>query len=185
VWIYQLWAFITPALYRNERRWAAAVVGAAAPMFGAGVAIALWIMPKAWEFLLGFTPTDLVDNLIPFEEYLSFVIRIVLVFGIGFLLPIFVVLLNAVGVLRHETLSSARRWVIVGIFTFGAVATPTGDPFTLIMLATPMWLLFEVAVVVCRIMDRRRDRLIGTTLPDDEATPPEQLEKLGRTDDIT
>lgn len=183
VWIYQLWAFITPALYRNERRWAAAVVGAAAPMFGAGVAIALWIMPKAWEFLLSFTPTDLVDNLIPFEEYLSFVIRIVLVFGIGFLLPIFVVLLNAVGVLRHETLSSARRWVIVGIFTFGAVATPTGDPFTLMMLSTPMWLLFEVAVVVCRIMDRRRDRLIGTTLPDDEPTPIERLDKLGRIDD--
>lgn len=183
VWIYQLWAFITPALYRNERRWALAVIGAAVPMFGAGVAIALWMMPMAWEFLLGFTPTDLVDNLIPFEEYLSFVIRIVLVFGLGFLLPIFVVLLNGVGVLRHETLSSVRRWVIVGIFAFGAVATPTGDPFTLIMLATPMWLLFEAAVVVCRIMDRRRDRLIGTTLPDDEPTPLEQLEKLGRIDD--
>ncbi|HSI92889.1 MAG TPA: twin-arginine translocase subunit TatC [Jiangellaceae bacterium] len=183
VWIYQLWAFITPALYRNERRWALAVVGAAVPMFGAGVAIALWIMPRAWEFLLGFTPTDLIDNLIPFPEYLSFVIRIVLVFGLGFLLPIFVVLLNAVGVLRHETLSSARRWVIVGIFAFGAVATPTGDPFTLIMLATPMWLLFEAAVVVCRIMDRRRSRFAGLELSEDEDTPVEQLDKLGRIDD--
>lgn len=183
VWIYQIWAFITPALYRNERRWALAVIGAAVPMFGAGVAIAIWIMPRAWDFLLGFTPTDLVDNLIQFDEYLSFVIRIVLVFGIGFLLPIFVVLLNAVGVLRHETLSSARRWVIVGIFSFGAVATPTGDPFTLMMLATPMWLLFEAAVVVCRIMDRRRDHAIGADLADDEPTPIEQLDKLGRIDD--
>jgi sec-independent protein translocase protein TatC len=183
VWIYQVWAFITPALYRNERRWAAAVIGAAVPMFGAGVAIALWIMPRAWEFLLSFTPTDLITNLIPFEEYLSFVIRIVMVFGIGFLLPIFVVLLNAVGVLRYETLASARRWVIVGIFAFGAVATPTGDPFTLIMLSTPMWLLFEVAIVVCRILDRRRDREFAGDIADDEATPVEQLNKLGRIDD--
>src|SRR5690606_1608977 len=77
VWIYQLWAFITPALYRHEKRWAAAIIGAAAPMFGAGVLLAIWIMPRAWEFLLTFTPTDLVDNLIPFTDYLSFVIRLV------------------------------------------------------------------------------------------------------------
>lgn len=185
VWIYQLWAFITPALYRNEKRWAAAVVGAAVPMFGAGVLLALWIMPRAWEFLLNFTPTDLVDNLIPFTDYLSFVIRLVLVFGVGFLLPIFVVLLNAVGVLRHDSLSSARRWVIVGIFVFGAVATPTGDPLTLILLATPMWLLFEAAVLVCRVMDGRRERELGGELADDEATPPEELERIGRVDDDT
>lgn len=183
VWIYQLWAFVTPALYRNEKRWAAAVVGAAVPMFTAGVLLAIWIMPRAWEFLLAFTPTDLVDNLIPFPEYLSFVIRLVLVFGIGFLLPIFVVLLNAVGVLRHESLASARRWVIVGIFVFGAVATPTGDPLTLILLATPMWLLFEAAVLVCRFMDRRRRAALGGDLADDEATPAAELEKIGRTDD--
>jgi sec-independent protein translocase protein TatC len=182
VWIYQLWAFITPALYRNEKKWASAVIGAAVPMFGAGVLLALWIMPRAWEFLLSFTPTELVDNLIPFNEYLNFVIRLVLVFGIGFLLPIFVVLLNAVGVLQHETLSTARRWVIVGIFVFGAVATPTGDPLTLMMLATPMWLLFEAAVLVCRVMDRRRRKAMGADLDPDEATPDDMLDKIGRID---
>lgn len=183
VWIYQLWSFVTPALYRNEKKWAAAVVGAAVPMFGAGVLLALWIMPRAWEFLLNFTPTDLVDNLIPFNEYLNFVIRLVLVFGVGFLLPIFIVLLNAVGVLRHEALGSARRWVIVGIFAFGAVATPTGDPLTLMMLATPMWLLFELAVLVCRFLDKRRDRALGGELADDQATPDDELDRIGRADD--
>ncbi|WP_207782210.1 twin-arginine translocase subunit TatC [Phytoactinopolyspora limicola] len=183
VWIYQVWAFITPALYSNEKKWASAVVGVSVPMFAAGVGLALWVMPRAWEFLLNFTPTELVENYVPFGEYLSFVIRLGLVFGVGFLLPVFVVLLNAVGVLRHETLSTARRWVIVGIFVFGAVATPTGDPLTLMLLATPMWLLFEAAVLVCRFLDRRRDRERGSDLADDEATPDEMLDRIGRDDE--
>ena len=183
VWIYQIWGFVTPALYRNEKRWAAAVVGTAVPMFGLGVLLAMWIMPRAMQFLLNFTPTDDVSNIVDFSSYLSFVIRIVLVFGIGFLLPIFVVLLNVVGVLQHETLSAARRWVIVGIFCFGAIATPTGDPLSLMVLATPMWLLFEMAVVVCRVLDRRRRRKFGSELADDEATPDDELDRLGRIDD--
>jgi sec-independent protein translocase protein TatC len=178
VWIYQLWSFITPALYRTEKRWALAAVAAAVPMFGAGVLLGIWIMPRAWEFLLSFTPPE-VSSFIIFDEYLSFFIRIVLVFGIGFLLPVFVVLLNAIGILRHETLSSARRWVIVGIFVFAGVATPTGDPITLMALAMPMWILFEMAVVVCRVMDKRR----APALSPDEATPAEDLDKLGRWDD--
>lgn len=185
VWIYQVWGFVTPALYSNEKKWATAVIGTSVPMFAGGIAVALWIMPQAWEFLLGFTPTDLVENYVPFSEYLSFVIRLALVFGVGFLLPVFIVLLNAVGVLRHETLSSARRWVIVGIFVFGAITTPTGDPLTLMALAIPMWLLFEAAVLVCRMLDRRRARVLGTALGDDEATPEEELDKIGRVDDDT
>jgi sec-independent protein translocase protein TatC len=181
VWIYHLWQFITPALYRNEKKWAWIVMATAVPLFLAGVGLALWIMPKAWKFLLSFTPDD-VENYVPFTEYLSFFIRIILVFGIGFLLPVFVVLLNAVGVIRHEALSNARRWVIVGIFVFGAVATPTGDPLTLMVLATPMWLLFEVAVLLCRLRDRQRDVRAGRGLADDEATPDEILEQLGRVD---
>ncbi|WP_157553153.1 twin-arginine translocase subunit TatC [Jiangella gansuensis] len=182
VWIYQLWAFITPALYRNEKRWALAVVGAAVPMFGLGVLLAMWLMPRAMVFMQNFAP-DNVSMIVDFGSYLSFAIRLVLVFGVGFLLPIFVVLLNAVGVLRHETLSTARRWVIVGIFAFGAIATPTGDPLSLLVLATPMWLLFEAAVLICRVMDRRRDRTTGAVLADDEATPDDELRRLGRVDD--
>jgi sec-independent protein translocase protein TatC len=181
VWIYQLWAFVTPALYRNEKKWALAVIGAAVPMFGLGVLLAIWLMPRAMEFLLDFTPSDFT-NIVDFRSYLSFSIRLVLVFGIGFLLPIFVVLLNAVGVLRHETLGAARRWVIVGIFAFGAVATPTGDPLSLMVLAVPMWILFEIAVLVCRVMDKRRDRTAGSGLSDDEATPDDMLDELGRVD---
>ncbi len=183
VWIYQVWGFVTPALYRNEKKWAAAVIGTAVPMFALGVLVAIWVMPRAMHFLLSFTPNDDVSNIVDFSSYLSFVIRLVLVFGIGFLLPVFVVLLNMIGVLQHEALSSARRWVIVGIFVFGAIATPTGDPLSLMVLAIPMWLLFEVAVLICRLLDRRRRGQLGGDLDDDVATSDEQLDSLGRIDD--
>jgi sec-independent protein translocase protein TatC len=174
VWIYQLWAFIVPGLYGHEKRWAAAVLLTAVPLFLAGVALCYWLLPKGLTVLLGFTPSG-VSNFVSFSRYFSFVVRLVLVFGIAFLLPVFVVLLNAVGVFSGAALSSARRWIILGVFVFAAVATPTGDPITMLMLAVPMWLLFEASVLVCRLNDRRRrkrDADLGLTgLDDDEASP--------------
>jgi sec-independent protein translocase protein TatC len=185
IWIYQIWAFVTPALYRNERRWAAAVVLIAAPLFLSGVALCYWLLPRGLAVLLGFTP-DGVANIVLFTDYLNFVIRLILVFGIAFLLPVFVLLLNAVGVLSGASLASARRWIVVGVFVFAAVATPTADPVTMLMLAMPMWILFEVAVLVARFNDRRRRRELAVDdLSDDEATPDDVLDRLGRTDDDT
>lgn len=181
-WIYQVWAFVTPALYRNEKRWAAAVVSIAAPLFLAGVALCFWLLPRGLGVLLGFTP-DGVSNIVLFTDYLNFVIRLVLVFGIAFLLPVFMLLLNALGVLSGAALSNARRWIVLGVFVFAAVATPTGDPITMLTLAAPMWVLFEVSVLVARLNDRRRDRELGAELGDDEATPDDVLDQLGRTDD--
>jgi sec-independent protein translocase protein TatC len=185
VWIYQLWAFIVPGLYGHERRWALTVLVTAVPLFLGGVVLCYWLLPKGLSVLLGFTPVG-VANIISFTRYFSFVVRLMLVFGFAFLLPVFVVLLNAVGVFTGETLASARRWIIVGVFAFAAVATPTGDPITMLMLAVPMWLLFEIAVVVCRINDRRRARASGEPdyeeLDDDEASLVEGLDE--RTDDV-
>ena len=93
VWIYQLWAFVTPGLYRNERKWAAAVVLISVPLFLAGIALCFWLLPRGLMVILGFTPQD-VANIVLFSDYLSFVMRLVLVFGIAFLLPVFVVLLE-------------------------------------------------------------------------------------------
>ena len=182
VWIYQVWGFVTPALYRREKRWAAAVILAAVPLFLAGVALCMWLLPRGLLVLFELTPED-VHNVNSFNEYLSFVIRLIVVFGVAFLLPVFVVLLNAVGFLSGEALGNARRWIILGVFVFAAVATPTGDPITLLLLAGPMYVLFEIAVLICRINDRRRGRERGTELSDDEATPDDELERLGRVDD--
>lgn len=174
VWIYQLWAFIVPGLYRNERRWAATVLLSAAPLFMGGVLLGYWLLPKGLSVILSFTPSA-VSNYVNFEGYLSFVLRFLLIFGLGFLLPVFVVLLNAVGFLTGQRLSQSRRWVIFGIFVFAAVATPTGDPVTMLLLAVPMWTLFEISVVICRLNDRRRARLATepdyAELADDEASP--------------
>jgi sec-independent protein translocase protein TatC len=182
VWIYQLWAFVTPGLYRNERKWAAAVVLTSVPLFLAGIALCFWLLPRGLAVILGFTPKD-VANIVLFSDYLSFVMRLVLVFGVAFLLPVFVVLLNAVGVLSGATLSHTRRWTVLGIFVFAAVATPTGDPITMIMLAGPMWILFETSVLICRFNDRRRARALESDLDDDMASPLE-LEQRDSSDDL-
>ncbi|MET0711812.1 MAG: twin-arginine translocase subunit TatC [Jiangellaceae bacterium] len=182
VWIYQIWAFITPGLYRNERKWTALVIFTSVPLFLAGIALCFWLLPRGLAVILGFTPDD-VANIVLFSDYLSFVMRLVLVFGIAFLLPVFVVLLNAVGVLSRETLSSTRRWTVLGIFVFAAIATPTGDPITMLMLAGPMWILFEAAVLVCRLNDRRRAREAGPAIDDDVASELE-LEPADPSDNL-
>jgi sec-independent protein translocase protein TatC len=182
VWIYQIWAFVTPGLYRNERKWTALVIFTSVPLFLAGIALCFWLLPRGLAVILGFTPDD-VANIVLFSDYLSFVMRLVLVFGIAFLLPVFVVLLNAVGVLSRETLSSTRRWTVLGIFVFAAIATPTGDPITMLMLAGPMWILFEAAVLVCRLNDRRRAREAGPAGDDDVASELE-LEPADPSDNL-
>lgn len=182
VWIYQVWQFVTPGLYRSERKWALVVMGTAVPLFLGGVGAALWVLPIATEFLFNFQP-DFVANYVQFDNFFRFTVRMILVFGLAFLLPIFVVLLNAAGILAGETLANARRWIILGITVFAAVATPTGDPFSMMMLAGPMWLLFEIAVVICKVRDKRRAAELGYDLGDDEATPDDVLDKLGRLDD--
>jgi sec-independent protein translocase protein TatC len=182
VWIYQIWAFVTPGLYRNERKWTALVIFTSVPLFLAGIALCFWLLPRGLAVILGFTPDD-VANIVLFSDYLSFVMRLVLVFGIAFLLPVFVVLLNAVGVLSRETLSSTRRWTVLGIFVFAAIATPTGDPVTMLMLAGPMWILFEAAVLVCRLNDRRRARQAGPAIDDDVASELE-LEPADPSDNL-
>lgn len=175
VWIYQLWAFTAPGLHAKEKRWALLAVATALPLFLAGILLCYWILPRGLSFLIDFTPED-VSNYISFSEYFSFVVRLELVFGSAFLLPVFIVLLNMSGVLSGRRLSSARRWIVVGVFVFAAVATPTGDPVTMLMLAVPMWLLFEIAVLVAKANDRRRNR--RSDEPDYEALDDDQPSPL-------
>jgi sec-independent protein translocase protein TatC len=157
IWLYQLWAFIAPGLHRSEKKWAFLFAGIAAPLFAGGMALAYWTLPKGIAILISFTP-DSVQNLIDVPHYLDFVLRTMLVFGIAFLIPLVVVLLNMVGVVPASALAKFRPYIIVVIFVFAAVATPSGDPFTMCLLAIPMCLLFFIAEVICRINDKRRAR---------------------------
>lgn len=154
VWLGQLWGFIVPGLYQRERRWVGATLGVSIPLFLTGVALCYALLPKAIRVMLTLTP-DGFTNIISFSDYLSFFVRMLLVFGAAFLLPVALVLLNALGLLPATVLRRARRYVVVGIFIFAAVATPTGDPLTMSLLAVPMTALFEAAVAWCHFHDRR------------------------------
>jgi sec-independent protein translocase protein TatC len=157
VWLYQLWRFVTPGLHRNERRWALGFAVVATPMFLAGAGLAYTFLPRGLEILLGFTPEN-IENIISVDRYLTFFLRMMLVFGLGFLLPILVVCLNFAGVLTAARLWSWWRWIVLGVVVFAAMATPTGDPFNLALLAVPMLVLMLLAGLVCWLNDRRRAR---------------------------
>ena len=154
-WLYQIWAFILPALLPREKRWSAIFVAFAGPLFIVGVAIGYVTLPKGVQILINFNHAGVL-NLVEFNDYLSFFIRTLLVFGIAFEIPVFVVMLNMAGVLPARVLKSFRPWIIVGIFIFAAAATPSTDPFTMCMMAVPMCVLYAVSEVIARVRDRRK-----------------------------
>ena len=145
------------------------------------------MLPKGLEVLIGFTPAEL-ENLVEFGEYFTFFTRMLLVFGVSFMIPLFVVLLNLAGVVSGKALGEHRAWIIVGVFVFAAAATPSTDPFSMLMLALPMTLLFFASEIIARIIDRRR-RTALDELDDDEASSIEEndetyaLSGLGEEDD--
>ncbi len=175
IWLYQLWRFVTPGLHKHEKRWGIAFVAVATPLFAAGAALAYVVLPVGLEILLGFTP-DNVENIVSVDRYLSFFIRTVIVFGVGFLTPLLIVTLNFAGVLSGKRLMSWWRWIIFIVFVFAAVATPTGDPINLVLLAGPVLLLVMIAIGISLLNDKRRARK-GLHEPDyqdwddDEASP--------------
>lgn len=172
VWLYQLWAFVAPGLYRNERRWTYIFMGAAIPLFFVGTALAYLTVDKGLSIFLGFVPDD-VAALITVDHYLGYVLAMLLVFGLTFELPLFVVILNLAGVLTSARIRKSQRIIIFGIFVFSAVATPSADPFTMLALALPTVLLFEAAALLAFLNDRRRARRPDpyAGLSDDEAAP--------------
>jgi sec-independent protein translocase protein TatC len=173
VWLYELWAFIMPGLHRNEKKWTVIFVAIAGPLFIGGVALGYYVMPKGMSVLLGFTPHG-VSNFIDSAHYLDFIVRVLLVFGISFEIPLFVVLLNLAGVVRAHHLSRWRSWIIFGTFIFAAVATPSTDPITMLLLAMPMVVLFLISEGIAHLVDRRRgisEEPDYADLDDDETSP--------------
>lgn len=174
VWIYQLWAFITPGLTRKERWYATGFLLAAVPLFLSGVALAWLVLPNAVQFLTSFTPDnsdDLSSNIIEARDYISFVTRLLLAFGIAFLIPVVMVALNFTGLATGRGLLKGWRVAIVAIFVFAAIASPTPDLTPMFALAGPMVVLYFVAVGIALLNDRRRARRDGTAgLADDEAS---------------
>jgi len=156
IWIYQVWAFVTPGLYRNERRYSIAFVGLAVPLFGAGASLAYLTMDRGLAILYSFLP----DNAIPLldvGDYLSFLLLMLIIFGVSFLMPLLMAFLNVLGVLRFKTVAKHQRMVVFLLFVFAAIATPSQDPFTMLALALPMVVLFFAAELFMFVHDKRRD----------------------------
>jgi sec-independent protein translocase protein TatC len=171
VWLYQIWAFVLPGLHRNERRWTMLFAAIAGPLFAAGVALGYYVLPKALQVLISFTPADM-QNLNDFNDFFSFITGMLLVFGLAFEIPFFVVLLNLAGVVSGRALGRHRPWIILGTFVFAAVATPSTDPISMLFLAVPMLTLFLLSEIIARLVDRRRARAGGTSQwADDEVSP--------------
>lgn len=157
LWLYQLWAFIAPGLHRKEKRNSILFIVSATPFFAAGATLGYVILPIAIKVLFGFTPNSL-SNLVKFDDYLDFVMRIILLFGLAFELPIFLVTFNLIGFLRGQTILRPWRIWIFSIVLFTAAFTPTADPFTMLLLALPLCLLYFMAGGIALLVDRKRDK---------------------------
>ncbi|WP_328337525.1 twin-arginine translocase subunit TatC [Streptomyces violaceus] len=169
VWLYQLWAFVAPGLHRHERKYAYAFVGTGAPLFMIGAYFAYTVLPTTARVLLEFTPGG-TSNLLPLDDLLDLVMRMVIVFGLSFELPLLLVMLNLTGAITGKRMLGWWRGMIMGITVFAAIATPSTDPLTMLMLAGPIWILYFAAVAFSLLNDRRRSRREALGPDDDEAS---------------
>src|SRR5215472_5919316 len=184
VWLYQLWAFIAPGLYAREKRWTYAFVGTAVPLFAIGGLFAYFALGHGLHFLLGLTPTG-VKPLITTDTYLGYAMAMLLIFGLAFELPLVMVILNLAGVLTHARMRKWRRVMIFAVFAFAAVATPSPDPFSMLLLAVPCVILVELAEFFIWANDRRRARRpsVYAGLDDDEISPLDFDDSVSSTTD--
>jgi sec-independent protein translocase protein TatC len=157
VWLYQLWAFLAPGLHKNEKRYTLGFVATGVPLFLAGAALAYLILPQTAKIMIGFVPKN-TTNLLALDDFIDLVVRMVVVFGLAFELPLVLVLLNFTGIVSGRRMLGWWRGMVIGITVFAAVATPTGDPLTMSLLAAPIVFLYFLAMGICFFNDSRRSR---------------------------
>ncbi len=185
LWLYQLWAFVAPALHGREKKYAYIFAPVAGVLFVAGAALAYMITSLALQMLFGFLPEE-ADPYLTIGEYLDYMLIMMGMFGLGFVMPLLVVLLNLVGILTHEAIAKWRRVIIFCSFLIAAIVTPA-EPISMLALALPLVILFEIAELFCFLNDRRRKRLDPTSeLDDDQMSElddqPSELEELEDSD---
>lgn len=157
VWLYQIWAFITPGLHKNERKWTFSFVTIAVILFLIGAALAYTVVHFGLAFLL--TIGDQVQTTaLTGHAYFGFLLALLVIFGVSFEVPLIIAMLNIVGIIEYENIKEKRRIIIVVLFIFAAFMTPGGDPFSMTVLACALTALVEIAMQFCRLNDKRRKR---------------------------
>jgi sec-independent protein translocase protein TatC len=182
IWIYQLWAFITPGLTSKERRYTLGYMAAAIPLFLAGIWVGWLVVPQVVHALTQFTPAG-SSSVIDARTYIEFVTRMVLMLGLAFLVPVVLVGVNMAGIVAGRTILKAWRITVFLVFVLAAVAAPGADAISMFMLAGPLLALFFAAIGICIMNDKRRDRrqarqVAETEATADVATPSSELKKL-------
>ena len=160
VWLYNLWAFITPGLKRREKRYTIGFVAASVPLFIGGTALAWSSLPTFVAVLVGFTPEG-AANVINASEYILFTIRILLVFGLAFVLPVALVMLNFAGVITAQNIIKSWRMAVLISAVVGAIATPVAEPMAMFLLMVPLLILYFLAAGVAFLHDKRVSRKIA------------------------
>lgn len=160
VWLYQVWAFITPGLYAKERKFASTFVTLASLLFIAGGVLAYFIVPEGLEFMASFGGESFFTALTG-GKYINFVLLMLVIFGISFELPLIMVMLNRADVVSYAKLKSWWRGLIFALFVFAAFATPGQDPFSMLVLALSLCLLFGIAMLICRAQDRAKEKKLA------------------------
>jgi sec-independent protein translocase protein TatC len=155
VLLWQIWRFVTPGLYPHEKRYAVPFVVSALILFVLGAGLAYYTLPKALDFLADIGGDNL-DQFYSPSKYFTLITYMMLAFGIGFEFPILLVFLQLAGIVDAETLKRGRRFAIVGIVVLVAVITPSGDPYSLLILSVPMYLFYEISIIIGGIVARRR-----------------------------
>ncbi len=153
--LWQLWRFITPGLHSKEKRYAIPFVFASVLLFAAGAMVAYLIFPHALTFLQSAGGSQLRQIYTP-SSYLNLIVLLMVAFGLSFEFPVVLVALEIVGVITPQKLAASRRWAIVIIFAVAAVAIPSSDPFSLFAMAIPLVVFYEVAIIVGRLVLRRK-----------------------------
>lgn len=154
VWLYQVWAFFVPALMKRERRLALGFLSAAVPLFFAGVALGWFVLPNIVLLLTSFAPEQSA-TLLTAKVYLDFALKLVIAVGVGFVLPVFLVVLNFIGVLEARSIIGGWRVAVIIIALFTAIVTPAADVVSMVVLAIPMVILYFVAAGIAHLHDRR------------------------------
>jgi sec-independent protein translocase protein TatC len=180
VWLYQLWAFIAPGLYTREKKWAYLFTGTAVPLFVGGAALAYLVMGRGLHYLLSLSPSS-VAVLPSVDTYISYMVGMLVGFGLAFELPLILVMLNMAGILTHARFRRWRKVLIFLTFLIAGMVNPSPDPWTMLLLGGLTIILVEIAEVFVYFNDKRRARLhpeMYADLADDEISTIDAAEPV-------